>query len=73
MPFRLKNAESTYQRMVTKMFKEQLGRNMKSYINDMIVKSKAVEDHLFDLAETFETLQKHRLKLNAFKCAFGVS
>lgn len=73
MPFGLKNAESTYQRMVTKMFKEQLGRNMKSYINDMIVKSKAVEDHLFDLAETFETLQKHRLKLNAFKCAFGVS
>lgn len=73
MPFGLKNAESTYQRMVTKMFKEQLGRNMKSYINDMIVKSKAVEDHLFDLAETFETLQKHRLKSNAFKCAFGVS
>lgn len=73
MPFGLKNAESTYQRMVTKMFKEQLGRNMKSYINDMIVKSKAVEDHLFDLAETFETLQKHRLKLSAFKCAFGVS
>ena len=47
---------STYQRMVTKMFKEQLERNMEAYIDDMMVKSKAMEDHLKDLAETFETL-----------------
>ena len=59
--------------MVTKMFKEQLGRNMEAYIDDMVVKIKAVEDHLTDLAETFETLRKHHLKLNASKCAFGVS
>ena len=73
MPFELKNARSTYQRMVTKMFKEQLGRNMEAYIDDMVVKSKALEDHLTDLTKTFKTLQKHRLKLNASKCAFGVS
>ena len=73
MPFDLKNVGSTYQRMVTKMFKQQLGRNMEAYIDDMVVKSKAVEDHLKDLAETFETLQKYRLKLNASKCAFGAS
>ena len=42
--------------MVTKMFKEQLGRNMEAYIDDMVVKSKVVEDHLTDLPETFETL-----------------
>ena len=59
--------------MVTKMFKEQLGKNMEAYIDDMVVKSKATEDHLIDLAETFETLRKHHLKLNASKCAFGVS
>ena len=59
MPFGLKNAESTYQRMVNKMFKEQLGRNMEAYIDDMVVKSKAVENHLTDLAKTFETLRKH--------------
>ena len=73
MPFGLKNVGSTYQRMVTKMFKDQLGKNMEAYIDDMVVKSKVVENHLTDLVETFETLRKHRLKLNALKCAFGVS
>ena len=73
MPFGLKNAGSTYQRMVAKMFKNQLRRNMEAYINDMLVKSKAIEDHLTNLVETFETLWKHHLKLNASKCAFGIS
>ena len=46
---------------------------MEAYIDDMVVKSKVMDDHLSNLVETFETLQKHRLKLNAYKCAFGVS
>ena len=71
MPFDLKNAGSTFQRMVTKMFKQQLGRNTEAYIDDMVVKIKALEDHFKDLAETFETLRKHHLKLNASKCTFG--
>lgn len=45
--------------MVTKMFKEQLRRNMEAYMDDMVVKSKAVEGYLSDLVETFETLRKH--------------
>ena len=73
MPFDLKNLGSTYQRMVTKMFKQQLGRNMEAYIDGTVVKSKVVEDHLKDLTETFETLWKHCLRLNASKCAFEVS
>ena len=73
MPFELKNVGSTYQRMVTKMFKKQLGRNMEAYIDDMVVKSKAEGEHLSNLVETFETLHKYCLKLNASKCAFGVS
>ena len=72
MPFGLKNAGSTDQRMETKMFREQLGRNMEAYIDDMVVKSMATEDHLTNLVETFQTLQKHHLKLNSSKCAFGV-
>ena len=39
----------------------------------MVVKSKATEDHLIYLVETFETLRKHHLKLNALKCAFRVN
>ena len=46
---------------------------MKAYIDGTVVKSKVVEDHLKDLTETFETLWKHCLKLNASKCAFEVS
>ena len=45
---------------------------MEAYIDDMVVKSKATEDHLSDLAKTFQTLQEHQLKLNASKCTFRV-
>ena len=73
MPFGLKNAESTYQQMMTKMFELQLGRNLKVYINDMVVKSKVASKHVEDLTNIFEILRKHRLRLNASKCSFGVS
>ena len=53
MSFGLKNVGSKYQRMITKMFKKQLGRNMEAYIDDIVVKSKVVEGQLFDLTETF--------------------
>ena len=46
---------------------------MEAYIDDMVIKSKAVEDHISDLIETFEVLRKHCLKLKASKCAFKVS
>ena len=51
MPFGLKNARSTYQRMVTQMFKSQIGRNVEAYIDDMVIKSKQVAEHLADLGE----------------------
>ena len=52
MPFGLKNARFTYQRIVTRMFETQIGRNMEAYIDDMVVKSKRVEKHLANLGET---------------------
>ena len=57
MPFRLKNAEATYQRLVNQMFKKQIGKNVKAYVDDMFVKSKEEKDHLDDLKETFNTLR----------------
>ena len=72
MPFGLKNAESTYQRMMTKIFEPQLGKNVEVYIDDMVVKSKLVSKHLADLMNIFEILRRHRLRLNASKCSFGV-
>ena len=49
MPFGLKNAGSTYQRMMTRMFEPLLGKNIEIYIDDMMVKSKVVSEHLGDL------------------------
>ena len=56
MPFGLKNAGATYQRLMNKMFHHQIGRNVEVYIDDMLVKTKDKENHLEDLEETFETL-----------------
>ena len=56
MPFSLKNAGATYQRMMTRMFKEKIGRMMKVYIDDMVVKIKEDHKHMGDLMEIFEIL-----------------
>jgi hypothetical protein len=72
MSFGLKNAGATYQRMVTKMFKDQIGKTMEIYIDNMVVKSKLSQNHLEDLTKTFRILRLHKLRLNASKCVFGV-
>src|SRR6187397_3237078 len=53
MPFGLKNAGATYQRLVNKMFEDQLGETMEVYIDDMLVKSKKSKDHVDHLKQTF--------------------
>ena len=73
MPFRLKNASATYQRLMNRMFAPQIGRNVQVYVDDMLVKSQREEDHLEDLKETFDTLRSYNMKLNSRKCAFGVT
>ena len=57
MPFKLKNAGATYQRLMNKMFSKQIGKNMEVYVDDMLVKSKKELAHLDDLNETFATLR----------------
>ena len=73
MPFSLKNAGATYQRLVNHMFRPQIGQNMEVYVDDMLVKSLDKERHLDDIQETFDTLRQYNMKLNSSKCAFGVS
>ena len=72
MSFGLENAGSTYQRMITKMFEAQMGKNIEVYIDDMVVKSKMVSEHIGDLTNIFKILRGHKLRLNASKCSFGV-
>ena len=69
IPFGLKNTGSTYQRMMTRMFKPQLGKNIEVYIDGMVVKSKVVSKHMGDLGSIFKILRRHKLRLNAFKCS----
>ncbi|GKV36705.1 hypothetical protein SLEP1_g44805 [Rubroshorea leprosula] len=56
MPFGLKNAGATYQKLVQIIFKLQIGRNIEVYVDDMIVTSVRAEDHIDDLDETFQNL-----------------
>ena len=67
MPFRLKNAGSTYQKIMTRMFKPQHSKNIEIYIDDMVVKSKVESEHVNDLENIFEILRKHNLHLNTSK------
>ena len=73
MPFGLKNAGATYQRLVNKMFSKQIGRNMEVYVDNMLVKSREELVHLDDLKEMFTTLKQYQMKLNPAKCVFGVA
>ena len=73
MSFDLKNARTTYQRLMTKMFAQQIGRNVQVYVEDMLVKSRKEENHLEDLRETFDTLCSYNMKLNLGKCVFEVT
>ncbi|XP_024015923.1 uncharacterized protein LOC112089179 [Eutrema salsugineum] len=73
MPFGLKNAGATYQRLGNKIFADQLGKTMEVYIDDMLVKSLEEKDHIAHLRECFEQLNKHNIKLNPAKCRFVVT
>ena len=72
IPLGLKNARATYQRMITRMFREKISRMVEVYIDDMVVKSKEEQGHVGDRTDIFEVLKQHSLRLNADKCAFGV-
>ena len=72
MSFGLKNVGATYQRMMTRMFRDKIGRIVEVYIDDMMVKSKREMQHIDDLKGVFEVLQRHKLRLNVDKCAFEV-
>ncbi|RDX96116.1 hypothetical protein CR513_21262, partial [Mucuna pruriens] len=72
MPFGLKNAGATYQRLMDKIFKEILGEDVKVYVDDMVARSQCMKEHYGALGRIFGVLRKHRLRLNPNKCSFGV-
>nr|GEV92928.1 hypothetical protein [Tanacetum cinerariifolium] len=70
MPFGLKNAGATYQKLVDTIFEGQMGRNLEAYVDDMVIKSKTEPDMIKDIKETLLTLKKVNMKLNPKKCSF---
>ncbi|GJY43460.1 reverse transcriptase domain-containing protein [Tanacetum coccineum] len=72
MPFGLKNAGATYQRLVDKAFQRQIGRNLEVYVDDLVIKSRTKEEIIYDIAKTFKTLRQINMKLNPKTYTFGM-
>ena len=72
MPFGLKNAGATYQKLVNRMFQKHIGASMEVYIDDMLVNSVKDELHVDHLAKSFQVLKDYKMKLNPTECAFKV-
>ena len=72
MPFELKNAGVTYQRMATTLLHDMMHNEVEVYVNNMIVKYKEREVHIINLRKFFERIKEYRMRLNPQKCTFGV-
>jgi hypothetical protein len=73
MPFGLKNAAATYQWMMQNCLRSQIGRNIKLYIDDVVITTRKEESLISDLMKTFDNLNRYKLKLNPTKFSFGMS
>ncbi|RDY06362.1 Retrovirus-related Pol polyprotein from transposon 17.6, partial [Mucuna pruriens] len=72
MSFGLKNAGATYQRAMVTLFHDMMHKETEVYVDDMVAKSKTLEQHIEDLLKLFSRLRKYKLRLNPSKCTFGV-
>jgi hypothetical protein len=70
--FGMKNAGATYQWAIQLYLADQLHRNVEAYVDDVVIKTRAHDEFIPDLEETFNSLCKFRWKLNPTKCIFGV-
>ena len=73
IPFSLKNARATYQRMVIALLHDMMHNEVEVYVDDMIVKPKDRESHIVNLKKFFKRIKEYRFRLNPQKCAFGVT
>ena len=73
MPFGLKNADTSYQRLMTKIFKPLINQTVEVYIDDIVVKSKTWIEHIQHLEKVFRLMRAYNIKLNPSKCAFGIN
>ena len=72
MPFGLKNAGATYQRLMNHVLQDHIGKNIEVYVDEIIVKSLGADQHAKDLEQILDTLDRYKIKLSPDKCVFGV-
>jgi len=72
MPLGLKNVGETYPKMMDRVFKQQIKRNVEVYMDDMVVKSQSIPRHVANLEKFFGEVRKCDMHLNPKKCTFGV-
>jgi hypothetical protein len=72
MPFGLRNAGSTYQRCMQHVFGDHIGRTVEAYLDDIVVKTRKVDDLVNDLRIAFDCLRANGVKLKPEKCVFVV-
>jgi hypothetical protein len=72
MPFGLRNAGATYQRCMQHIFGDHIGRTVEAYVDDIVVKTRKMDDLVGDLSIAFGCLRANGVKLNPEKCVFGV-
>lgn len=73
MPFSLKNVGTTYQWLVNKIVKDQIGQNMKIYIDDMLIQNFKETNYIRELEESLNTLHWYQMKLNLSQCVFSIT
>ena len=70
MPFGLTNAPATFQRLMNRIMRPVLYKSTLVYLDDIIVFSKSIDDHIKHLATVFKLLAENGLKLKLKKCEF---
>ncbi|XP_021974783.1 uncharacterized protein LOC110869886 [Helianthus annuus] len=72
MPFGLKDAGATYQRLMNETFSDAIGKYIEVYMDDSVIMSKEESMMLVNIQKTFNTLCSVSIKLNPAKCSFGM-
>ena len=70
MPFGLKNAPATFQRMMNMVLRDQINKKCLVYLDDIIVFGSSLQEHMNNLKEIFEKLKENNLKIQLDKSEF---
>jgi hypothetical protein len=70
MPFGLKAASATFQRMMNYILRESIRERCLVYMDDVLVTGKMLEEHYMKLREVFSQFRKYRIKIEPDKREF---